>query len=117
MALTLGLSASIRSSAAFITSTQDTCLDLIAPDSASASIIMMSDGFDIRFICARGQRREAALEIGDQIADVLEPDVEAQRRAARRPFRRGADGADVDGNGEAFEAAPGCAHAVKRERC
>ena len=33
----------------------------------------------------RRQRGEAALEIGDQVVDVLEPDMEAHRRPARRP--------------------------------
>ena len=33
---------------------------------------------------------QTALEIGDQILDRFEPDVEAHGRAARRPARRGA---------------------------
>ena len=55
----------------------------MARDSASASIITMSDGPRSAIACAgylrRRERGEAALEIGDQVAHVLEPDVQAQR--------------------------------------
>src|SRR5262245_48191848 len=44
MALTFGLSLSIQSRYAFITSTQDSCLSRIARDSASALSSTMSDG-------------------------------------------------------------------------
>ncbi len=44
----------------------------------------------LRLLCRR-QRGEAALEIADQVVDVLEADVEAHRRPARRPLGRGAD--------------------------
>jgi hypothetical protein len=31
------------------------------------------------------QRREAAVEIGLEVIDIIEPDVKPQRRTARRP--------------------------------
>ena len=61
------------------------------------------------------QRRKAAFEIGDQIAGILEPDMEAHRRSARRPFGRGAVGRAIEQDGQALEAAPGCAHAEQRQ--
>ena len=75
----------------------------------------MSEGLVIcdRYL-ARGQRRKAALEIGDQIADVLKSDVEADRRAAGLHFVAVRMGVHVERDGKAFEAAPGRAHAVKR---
>src|ERR1700733_1677020 len=57
----------------------------------------------------RPQPRKAAVEVGLQILDVLEPDAETHRRAAGRKARRGARGGAVEGKGEAFIAAPGIA--------
>ena len=36
------------------------------------------------------ERLKAAVEIGLEVLDILKPDVQPQRRAARRPFGRGA---------------------------
>src|SRR5262245_57495426 len=95
------------SSAAFITSTHDTCLERIARDSAIASNVTMSEP-DILF-CGR-HRGKAALEVGDQVADVLKPDVQTHAGATRRPFGRAAIFLDVVGDGEALEATPRRAH-------
>src|SRR5215510_12617856 len=54
----------------------------------------------------RGERGKAAFEIADQVVDVLESDVQAHRRAARRPFRRRADAGAVEWYSQALEAAP-----------
>ena len=52
------------------------------------------------------QRGKAALEIGLEVIDILEPDVEPQRRAARRPLGRRPAAVAIKGNDKAFEAAP-----------
>src|SRR5215467_2814981 len=49
---------------------------------------------------------KAALEIADQIVDVLEPDMQPHGRPARHPVRRRADAGAVEWNGQALEAAP-----------
>src|ERR1700750_1096003 len=61
----------------------------------------------------RVERREAAREIGLEVLDILQPDMEAQRRTARRPGCRGAVRAAVEGNDEALAAAPGITHAAQ----
>ena len=66
---------------------------------------------------ARGrERREAALEIGDQIVDILEPDMEAHRRAAGRPGGGAAHIVAIERDHQALEAAPRRADAEQRER-
>src|SRR4051794_5700572 len=62
-------------------------------------------------LCHRLQRRKAALEVGLEVVDIFEPDVKPQRRAARRPFGRRAIEAAIEGNDQAFEAAPRKTHA------
>src|SRR5262245_18078727 len=54
----------------------------------------------------RRERSETAFEIADQVVDVLEADVQAHRRSARRPSRRRADAGAVERYGQALEAAP-----------
>src|SRR5262249_40964204 len=49
---------------------------------------------------------KAALEIADQIVDVLEPDMQSHGRPARHPVRRRADAGAVEWNRQALEAAP-----------
>src|SRR5712692_9686231 len=63
-----------------------------------------------------GHRGEAAFEVGDQIVLVLEPDVEAQGRAAGRPARRGAVAGAIEHDDEALVSAPGKPHAEQLER-
>src|SRR3981081_4263341 len=63
----------------------------------------------------RVERRKAPLEIGLQILDILQPDVEPQRRTARRPVGGRAVGRAVEGNGEALKTAPGITHAEQLE--
>src|SRR5262249_48586849 len=58
---------------------------------------------------------KSAIEIGDQIVHILEPDVKPDRRSARRPGGGGADLAAVERDGEALKAAPGCPHAEQGE--
>jgi hypothetical protein len=50
--------------------------------------------------------RKAAPEIALEIVDILQSDVQPQRRAARRPSGGRAVGCAVERNDEAFEAAP-----------
>src|SRR5580700_8676331 len=64
----------------------------------------------------RGEGGKAAFEIGDQVVHILETDVEAHRRAARRPGIGRSDRGAVERDGEAFEAAPGGADAEQAER-
>ena len=45
-------------------------------------------------------------QIGLEIVDVLQPDVEPQRRSTRSPFGRGAVRRAVEGDDETFEATP-----------
>src|SRR5262245_43658139 len=59
---------------------------------------------------------EAALEIGGEVADVLQADMEAQGRAARIPPRRRAILRAIEPDGEALVAAPGKAHAEQGQR-
>src|SRR5215471_10587324 len=47
-------------------------------------------------------RGETLLEIGDQIINIFEPDVEAHRWPARRPLGGGADTAAIERNDEAL---------------
>src|SRR5262245_42617623 len=68
-----------------------------------------------RSLLRGSQRGEAALEIADEVVDVLEPDVQAHGRATRRPLGRGADGGAVERNGEALEAAPRRTDAEQRK--
>src|SRR5882757_10458888 len=57
---------------------------------------------------ARGfQRRKSTLEIGLEVVDVFEPDMQPQRRPARCPFGRGAILVAVERDREALVAAPG----------
>ncbi len=66
----------------------------------------------MRFVGVVGlQRRKTALEIGLEVVDILQADVEPQRRAAGGPFGRGAIFIAVERDDEALEAAPGKAHA------
>src|SRR5260370_36000127 len=68
--------------------------------------------------CSSGfcHRGTAAFEVGDQIVRVLEPDVEAQGRAAGRPARRGAVAGAIEHDDEALVSAPGNPHAEQLER-
>src|SRR5947207_8571028 len=59
---------------------------------------------------------KAALEIADQIIDVLEPDMQPHGRPARHPVRRRADAGAVEWNGQALEAAPRRADAEEAQR-
>src|SRR5262249_34115700 len=59
---------------------------------------------------------KAALEIADQIVDVLEPDMQPHGRPARHPVRRRADAGAVEWNGQALEAAPRRADAEEAQR-
>ncbi len=54
----------------------------------------------------RVEGRKPALEIGLEILDILQPDVEPQGRAARRPLGGGAIARAVEWNDQALEAAP-----------
>src|SRR5689334_4960208 len=57
-----------------------------------------------RRLLLRGlQCGKTAVEIGLEIVDVLKPDMEAQRRAARRPFGRGAIAVAIEGDDQAFK--------------
>src|SRR5260221_10789462 len=49
---------------------------------------------------------EPSFQIGLEILDILQPDVEPQCRTTRRPFGGRAVGRAVKWNDEAFEAAP-----------
>src|SRR5262249_34673381 len=51
-----------------------------------------------------------------QVVDILEPDVEANRRPARHPFRRRPNAGAIEWNGQALEAAPRSANAEQIER-
>jgi hypothetical protein len=62
-------------------------------------------------VLRRIEGRKPAFQIGLEIRNILEPDVEPQRRAARRPFGRGTVAVAIEGNRQALEAAPGIAHA------
>jgi len=52
------------------------------------------------------ERLKPACKVGLEILDMLEPDVEPQRRAVRRPFGGGAIACAVEWNDKALEAAP-----------
>src|SRR3979490_1854393 len=86
----------------------------------SVAFVAFSDGKPVSpfpenaLPCGR-ERREAALEIANQVVDVLEPDVKTHGRSARRPSGRGADLGAVEGNGEAPESAPRRANAEQAE--
>jgi tripartite-type tricarboxylate transporter receptor subunit TctC len=67
---------------------------------------IVSDKSEIMLLTRRGECREAALQISDEIVDVLKPDVDAHRGAAGRPFRRRPDGRAIEGNRQAFIPAP-----------
>src|SRR5271167_909677 len=62
-----------------------------------------------------GETFEAAVEIVFQIVEVFEADRKTQRRSARRPSRGGAIACAIEGNDEAFIAAPGIAEAEQFE--
>jgi hypothetical protein len=57
------------------------------------------------------ESREAAFEIGLEVLDILQSDVEPQGRAAGRPFGGCTIARAVEWNDEALEAAPRVAHA------
>ena len=65
-------------------------------------------GPDCRSVEASGgrQRRKTTLEIGLELVDILQADVEPQRRPAGGPFGRGAIFIVAERNDEAFKAAP-----------
>ncbi len=62
-----------------------------------------------------GKRGEAAFEIGDEVLDRFEADMEAHRRTAGLPACRGAYRRAVERNGEALIAAPRSADAEQFE--
>src|SRR5918992_548960 len=53
-----------------------------------------------------GERREAMLEIGDEVVGVLKPDMQAQRRSPGGPLSDSATLRAIERNDQAFEAAP-----------
>ena len=55
---------------------------------------------------SRVEGRQSAIEVGLEISDVLQSDMEPQRRAARRPLGGGAVTRAIEGNDKALEAAP-----------
>ena len=59
-----------------------------------------------RKLAAPPHRRKSALEIGDQIVDILKPDVKAHRRSAGRPRRRGANVAADRTGSRGFRSRP-----------
>src|SRR5258707_10319989 len=65
---------------------------------------------------ARGgvEALEATREIVDEVVDILEPGMDAQRRTCLLPGPGGAQLLRVAGNDQALEAAPGIAHAEQR---
>src|SRR5215475_14238279 len=63
----------------------------------------------------RRECRKTFLQIGDEVANILESDVEANRRPARLPPRCGAHGRTVERDHKAFETAPRSAYAKQRE--
>src|SRR5262245_13215452 len=71
---------------------------------------------DINALPRLRHRGDAAFEIGDQVVDIFEPDVEPHCRATRRPAGGGAQVRAVERDDEALVAAPGCADAEQRER-
>src|SRR4051812_4272985 len=62
-------------------------------------------------VLSRVEGGKTALQVVLEIADIFQSDVKPQRRPARRPFGGGAVRLAVEGNHEAFEAAPRIAHA------
>src|SRR5215831_8206756 len=58
----------------------------------------------LRRLCREG--RKTILKIGDEVANILKPDVEANGRTARRPSRCRAERCAVEWDRQAFEAAP-----------
>src|SRR5918995_3846987 len=70
----------------------------------------------LRRPCRRApEPREPRLEVALQILDILEPDMQPQRRACRAPFGGGAERGAVEGGDEALVAAPGGADAEELE--
>ena len=68
---------------------------------------------------ALGRRRErgkAAGEIGRQVFDLLQADMEAQRRSPGSPFRGGAIARAIERDHQALVSAPRKAHAEQLER-
>ena len=66
-----------------------------------------------RLLRNRAETGEGLGEFGFEVGDVFEANVEAQRRAGGGPAGRGAVGRGIEGDDEAFKAAPGIAHAEK----
>src|SRR6266536_4506904 len=85
---------------------------LLGPGSSLAPLARPGHAVSPR-LCHRGK---AAFEVGDQVARILEPDVEAQGGPARRPARRGAVAAAVEQDDEALVSAPGKSHPEQLER-
>ena len=56
-------------------------------------------------VLSRVEGLEPSFQVGLEILDILQPDVEPQCRTTRRPLGRGAVGGTVKWNDEAFEAA------------
>ena len=77
--------------------------------------------FTFRDVAGSLRRTHAPIEAQSRVRDrrsdrrLLEPDVQAHRRAARRPLGGGAHAGAVERNGQALEAAPGGAHAEQGE--
>src|SRR5688572_26353466 len=61
-------------------------------------------------------RNKALLQVSQQIADVLEPDVKAHGGPARAPGGGGAERRAVERDRQAFKAAPRRADAEQRQR-
>ena len=80
------------------------------PIAPSTSFSANAEG-QARLIGCGVERRKAALEIGFQVIDMFQPDMQPQRRPARRPFGGRAIAGAVERNDEAFKAAPRITHA------
>src|SRR5690349_7037130 len=64
---------------------------------------------------SRVEPGKARVEIGLQILDVLEPDMQTQCRTLRVPCRCGAVVSRIEGNNKALEAAPRITHTEQAE--
>src|SRR3954469_17036669 len=58
---------------------------------------------------------EAGVEVGLEVVEVLEPDVQSQRWTGRLPLGRGPIARTIERNDQALEAAPGKAHPEQLE--
>src|ERR1700704_6635713 len=86
-----------------------------SPRLSPAARLLSASALSVCSLRRPGEGGKAAFEIGEKVADVLETDVEAHRRATRRPWLGGPDRRAVERDGEALKAAPRGTDAEQRE--